>query len=130
MKRFLPLLLIVALMISISGCSRIHISQNELAVLTYHEPVVNNTETIVETLSAEESARVRQILTNAKYNPGIGGCYYTEDISFTFGDQVFAVACDGCETIWDIQNDKYYAVDQEDWAYIKALFKQYGGKLP
>lgn len=130
MKRLLAFVLIFILMICISGCSQIRISQNELAVLTYHEPVVGNTETIVETLSAEESTKVRQILMDAKHNAGIGGCHYTEDISFTFGDQVFAVACDGCETIWDMQNDKYYEVDKEDWAYIKALFEQYGGKLP
>lgn len=130
MKRLLILALVSVLIICISGCSRIRISQNEPAVLTYHEPVAGNTETIVETLSAEESEKVRRILLDAEYNAGIGGCHYTEDISFTFGDQVFAVACDGCETIWDIQNDKYYVVDKEDWAYIKALFDQYGGELP
>ena len=130
MKRLLILALVFVLLFCASGCSKIRISNNELAVLIYHEPVAGNTETIVETLSAEESETVRRILMDAKYNPGIGGCYYTENISFTFGDQVFAVACDGCETIWDIQNDKYYVVDQEDWAYIEALFEQYGGKLP
>ena len=129
MKRLTILVLTVALLICVSGCSRIRIPQNELAVLTYHEPVVGNTETIVEPLTAEESAKVRQILMDAKHNAGIGGCHYTEDISFTFGDQVFAVACDGCETIWDIQNDKYYVVDTEDWAYIEALFESYGGRL-
>lgn len=129
MKRLTILVLTVALLICVSGCSRIRIPQNELAVLTYHEPVVGNTETIVEPLTAEESAKVRQILMDAKHNAGIGGCHYTEDISFTFGDQVFAVACDGCETIWDIQNDKYYVVDKEDWAYIEALFERYGGRL-
>ena len=129
MKRLTILVLTVALLICVSGCSRIRIPQNELAVLTYHEPVVGNTETIVEPLTAEESAKVRQILMDAKHNAGIGGCHYTEDISFTFGDQVFAVACDGCETIWDIQNDKYYVVDKEDWAYIEALFESYGGRL-
>ena len=129
MKRLAILVLTVALLICVSGCSRIRIPQNELAVLTYHEPVVGNTETIVEPLTAEESAKVRQILMDAKHNAGIGGCHYTEDISFTFGDQVFAVACDGCETIWDIQNDKYYVVDKEDWAYIEALFERYGGRL-
>ena len=129
MKRLAILVLTVALLICVSGCSRIRIPQNELAVLTYHEPVVGNTETIVEPLTAEESAKVRQILMDAKHNAGIGDCHYTEDISFTFGDQVFAVACDGCETIWDIQNDKYYVVDKEDWAYIEALFERYGGRL-
>lgn len=130
MKRFALFVLLLVLLICVSGCSQIRIPQNELAVLTYHEHVMGNTETIVETLTAEESARVRQILMDAKHNAGIGGCAYYEDVSLTFGEQVFAVANDGCETIWDIQNDKYYEVDKEDWTYIKALFEQYGGKLP
>lgn len=129
MKRLWTLVLIVVLLICTSGCSRIRIPQNEIAVLTYHEPVVGNTETIVETLTAEESAKVRQILMSAKHNAGIGGCAYSEEISFTFGDQVFAVANDGCATVWDIKNEKYYEVDKEDWAYIEALFERYGGRL-
>lgn len=131
MKRIVLFRLLLAVLLCIAGCSRIRIPpQNERAVLTYHQHVVGNTETIVETLTTEESARVRQILMDAKYNAGIGGCAYYEDISFTFGEQVFAVACDGCASIWDIKNEKYYEIDKADWAYIKALFKKYGGKLP
>ena len=129
MKRLIIIVFAFVLLLCASGCSQIRIPKNQLAVFTYHEPYVGNTETIVETLTAEESAKVRQILMDAKHNAGIGGCYYSEQISFTFGDQVFAVAWDGCETIWDVQNDKYYEVDKEEWAYIEALFEQYGGKL-
>ena len=129
MKKIALIVYVLVMMLCVCGCSRIRIPQDELAVFTYHEPVKDNTITIVEILTAEESARVRQILMDAEHNAGIGGCHYTEDISFTFGDQVFAVACDGCETIWDIQNDKYYVVDKEDWAYIEALFERYGGRL-
>lgn len=129
MKKIALIVCVLVMMLCVCGCSRIRIPQDELAVLTYDPPIVGNEVRIVETLTAEESARVRQILMDAKHNAGIGGCAYTEEISFTFDDQVFAVAWDGCETIWDIQNEKYYEVNKEDWAYIKALFERYGGKL-
>lgn len=130
MKRLTILVLAVTLLICVSGCSRIRIPKDERAVLTFHIlPEADGTEPIVETLTAEESALVRQILMGAKHNPGIGGCAYTEGVSFTFGDQVYAVAYDGCHTIWDIQNEKYYVVDEAEWDYIVSLFARYGGRL-
>jgi hypothetical protein len=129
MKRLFAILLLIMLLITISGCARIRIPKGEQAVLTYREPVVGSPDAIVATITAEESAKVREILMGAKHNPGIGGCHYTEEISLTFGEQMFLVACDGCNTICDRQNEKYYVVDMEDWEYIVSLFERYGGRI-
>lgn len=129
MKKAVAIVLIIGIILAISGCSRIRISQDKLAVITYLEPLQGSTATFVETLSVEESAKVRSILMNAKHNPGIGGCAYTEKISITFGEQVFLIAYDGCNTICDTQNSKYYIVNEDDWAYISSLIESYGGRL-
>lgn len=128
-KKIVAIALIAGIILIISGCTKIRIPQEELAVITYLEPLQGSTNTFVENLSEEESAKVRSILMDAKHNAGIGGCAYTEKISFTFGEQVFLVAYDGCNTICDVQNEKYYEVNRDDWAYIVSLFEHYGGRL-
>ena len=129
MKRIIAATLIVILLFAMVGCARIRIPKEELAVITYLEPLQGSTDTFVKTLSAEESAKVRSILVGARHNPGIGGCAYTEKISFVFGEQEFRVAYDGCNTIFDVQNEKYFVVDLDDWAYIVSLFERYGGRI-
>lgn len=129
MKKIVAILLIVGVILSASGCAKISIPQDALGVITYLEPLQGSTNTFTETLGAEESAKLRSILMGAKHDPGIGGCAYTEKISFTFGEQVFLVAYDGCHTIQDVENEKYYVVSNEDWKYIVSVFETYGGRI-
>ena len=129
MKRIVAIIVIIILLFALVGCAKIRIPKEELAVITYLEPLQGSTDTFVKTLSAEESAKVRTILMDAKHNAGIGGCAYTEKISFVFGEQEFRVAYDGCNTIFDVQNEKYFVVDLDDWAYIVSLFERYGGRI-
>ena len=129
MKRVIALALVAMILLGVSGCAKIRITRGELAVLTYREQVVGSPDAIVVTLTSEESAKVREILTDAKHNAGIGGCHYTEEISFAFGEQLFLIACDGCNTVCDAQNEKYYEIKWEDWAYIVSIFERYGGSL-
>lgn len=129
MKRAMALVLIALIIFTVSGCAKIQIPRDQLAVLTYREQTVGSPDAIVVSLTAEESAKVREILMEAKHNPGIGGCYYTEEISIAFEEQLFLIACDGCNTVCDAQNKKYYVVNEEDWAYIVYLFESYGGRL-
>ena len=37
------------------------------------------------------------------------------------GDQVFVFADDGCLTMMDVGNEKYYEISQEDWQDIMRL---------
>ena len=129
MKRIVAVILIIILLFAMAGCAKIRIPKEELAVISYLEPLQGSTDTFVKTLSAEESAKVRTILMDAKYIAGIGGCAYTEKISFVFGEQEFRVAYDGCNTIFDVQNGKYYEVGLKNWEYIVSLFEYYGGRI-
>ena len=129
MKKVFAVALIIGIIIGISGCTQIRIPQGELAVIKYDEAYTGGTTKFVETLSQEDSAKVRSVLTNAKYNPGVGGCPFDERVSFGFGDQVFLLSLDGCGIICDPQNETYYEVNREDWSYIVSLFERYGGRL-
>ena len=121
MKRILSIFLVVVLVACMAGCSKIRVPKNELAVVTYYEDNQRTTETSSKTLSAEARESLRQILKNAKHNAGIGGCSYNKKCTLAFGDQVFVFADDGCLTMMDVGNEKYYQISQEDWQDIMRL---------
>ena len=126
MKRVALLCFLLALLLLVTGCAQIRIPKGERAVLTYDPPVLGDSLRVVETLTAEESAAVRRILLDAQRRDGAEGALFAKAVSLSFGERVFAVAYEGGEAVWDVQNDQYYAVDKEDWADILALFKRYG----
>ena len=126
MKRVALLCFFLVLLLLVTGCARIRIPKGELAVLTYDPPVLGDSLRVVETLTAEESAAVRRILMDAKHTDGADGALFTKAVSLSFGERVFAVAYEGGEAVWDVQNEQYYAVDKADWADLLALFERYG----
>ena len=121
MKRISSVFLIVVLVVCMVGCSKIRVPKNELAVVTYYEDDQRTIETFSKKLSAEDSESLRQLLKNAKYNASIGGCSYNKQCTLAFGDQVFIFADDGCLTMMDVGNEKYYQISQEDWQDIMRL---------
>ena len=123
MKRLASVILILVLLVCTAGCSQIRIPKNELAAMTYYEN--GNTEGVSKPLTVEESENLRRILKDAKHNAGIGGCAYDKERILVFGDREFMFADDGCLTMMDVENEKYYEVDKEDWEYIMQLFVQY-----
>ena len=123
MKKIALIVCVLVMMLCVCGCSQIRIPKNELAVMTYYEQ--GNTEGVSKTLTAEESENLRQILKDAKPHAGIGGCAYDKERILVFGDREFMFADDGCLTMMDVENEKYYEVDKEDWEYIMQLFVQY-----
>lgn len=90
------------------------------AVLTYKGTQV--------TLTAEESFRMRWILSWKFYDYGIGGCPFREDISISFGNTVYAIACDGCASAKDWNNERYFIFNREEFEQIAALFEKYCDK--
>jgi len=130
MKRCCILLCVIGLLLALCGCNRIRIPATESATLYFRNALQGDLRKQAYSLSAAETARLRECLQNAKHNAGIGGCYYHEDISISFGDQVFAIAWDGCETLWDMNTDKYYEIEKKDWEYILSLFETRGIDTP
>ena len=127
MKRFFALLLIPVTLLALTGCNRISIRDDGNAVLRYSDIGFGDTGEFSQTLTEEETRNVKEYLTSAEYSPGVGGCPFDERVSITFADQVFAIAGDGCTTIWIVGTDKYYTISEEGRKYIASLFEKYCG---
>ena len=129
MKRIGCFLLAALLTVSLSACG-ISIRGDEPAVLTFEGPYTNGHDGPPQTLTAEETTRVEEILEEAEYIPSGAGCPFKENVSISFGDRVFAISCDGCNTVLDIEAQRYYEVTREGRQYIIDLFKKYMGYFP
>ena len=122
MKKLLCLLLAVCLLVGLTGCSRISIPSDSNGVL--------NASDFTQVLAEEESIKVKEYLTKARWTSGIPGCPFDESISIAFDDQVFAIAYDDCASIWQAGSEDYYLISEEGRSYIVSLFEKYVGYFP
>lgn len=130
MKRFFAALLILISLFSFAGCNRISIDDDGNATLKFHGTAKDDRTELTQILTEEETRKVNAYLSAAEYIPAGAGCPFDENISITFGKQVFAIAYDDCHSVWLVGSDRYYAVSDEGGKYIRSLFKKYVGYFP
>ncbi len=129
MKRIWIISLFLLVMISLCACGRTTVDQTAEVHLTF----IYGDENISVTLAAEEAEQVRDILDGCSYDSrfaGIPSCGFHENISLRIGNRVFAVACDTCNCIQDLDNLRYFHIPIEDMEYIRSLFEKNGGYFP
>ena len=129
MKRIWIISLFLLVMISLCACGRTTVDQTAEVTLTF----IYEDENISVTLAAEEAEQVRDILNGNSYDSrfaGIPSCGFHENISLRIGNRVFAVACDTCNCIQDLDNLRYFHIPIEDMEYIRSLFEKNGGYFP
>lgn len=129
MKRIWIISLFLLVMISLCACSRTTVDQTAEVHLTF----IYGDENISVTLAAEEAEQVRDILDGRSYDSRFAGrpsCGFHENISLRIGNRVFAIACDTCNCIQDLDNLRYFHIPIEDMEYIRSLFEKNGGYFP
>jgi hypothetical protein len=129
MKRIWIISLFLLVMISLCACGRTTVDQTAEVTLTF----IYEDENISVTLAAEEAEQVRDILDGCSYDSrfaGIPSCGFHENISLRIGNRVFAIACDTCNCIQDLDNLRYFHIPIEDMEYIRSLFEKNGGYFP
>lgn len=129
MKRFLSILTVLFLLISICGCSQTSVSKDSDVTLTY----IYGDKDIHVTLEDDEAEKVIEILDGNEYDPissGIPSCGFDRNVSLKVGGRTFAIACDTCNCIQDLGRLRYFTIPQEDIQYIHSLFEKYGGSFP
>lgn len=105
-------------------------SAGEKATLRFEGKWVDDDTSLTQALTAWETRNVKGILARAEPVIGETACPFDEDISISFGDQVYAIAYDDCAMVWDPKGDEYYEISKEGRAYIVSLFEKYVGYFP
>lgn len=129
MKQFFCILLCLAIGLVCIGCNQTQVAADTDVTLNF----VYASENIHTVLTEAEASAVIRILNKKGYNPAIFGtpaCGFDANISLEIGDQVYAIACDTCGTICNLEQNRYFHVSDEKIEYIHALFESYGGYFP
>lgn len=124
MKRLICLLLVLSSLLALSGCRETKISEDAAVTLHFYD--------IVQELTAEESAKVIEILDGNPYEPlsGIPACGFSKEVSFEINGRFYAVAMDTCNNMQDLGTLRFFDISEEGIDYIHALFEKYGGYFP
>lgn len=129
MKRLLCIGVVILMLTAGCGCAKTSVGANSEVTLTF----IYGGKDIHTALSDEEAEKVIAILDGNIYDPvsaGVPSCGFDKDISFTVDGRVYAIACDTCNCIQDLGNEKFFTVSEEEIEYIHTLFEHYGGSFP
>ena len=128
MRRLICFFLTVCCLMVLVGCRETRISED--AAVTLHFCCYEND--IVQELTAEESAKVIEILDGNPYEPlsGIPACGFSKEVSFEINGRFYAVAMDTCNNMQDLGTLRFFDISEEGIDYIHALFEKYGGFFP
>ena len=124
MKRLICFFLMISCLMSLAGCRETKISEDATVTLQFND--------IVQELTAEESAKVIEILNGNPYDPlsGVPACGFSKEVSFEIGGRFYAVAMDTCNNMQDLGTLRFFPVTEDQINYIHALFEKYGGYFP
>ena len=124
MKRLICFFLMISCLMSLAGCRETKISEDATVTLHFND--------IVQELTAEESAKVIEILNGNPYDPlsGVPACGFSKEVSFEIGGRFYAVAMDTCNNMQDLGTLRFFPVTEDEINYIHALFEKYGGYFP
>ena len=123
MKRFLMMLLILVTVISMSACGMVIVDEDaEVRLIAIYDPL-----DIDVKLEGEEAEKIIAIVNySLSYSDfGTPACGFAEGYSIKVGDQLFALPWDGCNTLKDVNNNKYLDVSESDMEYIHSLIDKY-----
>ena len=129
MKRFVTILFVLAIILTLCGCSGTRVNRDADVTLTFQY----GDENISVVLPDEEAAKVIDILDGNRYDPmfsGVPSCGFNPDVSLKVDNRVFAIACDLCNYVQDLGNLRFFSIPQKDMEYIRSLFEEYGGYFP
>ena len=126
MKRSLLIICAFLILVLFASCSRVSVSSDALAELTYKYGDVS----VSEALTKEESEQLSNIVNGKTLYAGDPSCSFDVNISFQLGDRVFCPACDSCGKVKDCKTGKYFNISDAERETIEEIFEKYGGHFP
>ena len=130
MKKYLCILLSVLLLMSCTGCSSAVSYPRGVAVRI----VYDREEVSFETkLSREEANVVLSILNGKQYDLDMtvsgAGCGFGREQAFIIRGNVYCLAQDDCNVLWEEGTNHYYLVSNQELERLKEIFKAHGAKI-
>ena len=109
---------------------KIHIESGTQAVFEFHyEGVIKQTH-ITQTLTEEETERIRNILDGKWALPGGIIPLFGEEVSIYFGNTYYCFSCDGDRFFRLNDQELYIKISKDEMDEIHRIVEKYGGYFP
>ena len=119
------LLLLVFMVFSFSSCSKVEIAEGEIiAVFQYGDA------DITKPLSDEDSEIVRKIFDGKSLFSDSPSCGFDENVALIIGGNTYCIACDTCGVIYNVEEDKYFNLNDKENETLRNLLLEYGFTFP
>ena len=130
MKRIIAFLMLIAIALCIAACGeKIKLDESSRVSLTFQVDKIR----IRRTLTSDESKIVHEVLNGSQaldLPTESESCSFSERVSLTIDDVVFAMAQDECYMLKNLQTNEIIILSQEKYGKLIALFEKYGGYFP
>ncbi|MCH5296091.1 MAG: hypothetical protein J1E85_00310 [Ruminococcus sp.] len=120
-------IMIITLSILLSSCvfpGKVNISNDSQGNIKY----IYNDKNISTSMSKEDSETIINIIDGRECQYDNPSCGFDGNISFSFGNDTFYPACDGCSIIK--YHNKYFNVLDAEIKQIHAIMEKYGAYFP
>ncbi len=129
MKKYIVLvssfLLVVLMIFSFSSCSKVEVAEVEIvAVFQYGDA------DITKPLSDEDSEIVRKIFNGKSLFSDSPSCGFSEDMALIIDGNTYCIACDYCGIIYNVEEDKYFNLSDEENETLRNMLCEYGFTFP
>ena len=129
MKKYIVLvssfLLVVLMIFSFSSCSKVEVAEGEMvAVFQYGDA------DITKPLSDEDSEIVRKIFNGKSLFSDSPSCGFSEDVALIIDGNTYCIACDYCGIIYNVEEDKYFNLSDEENETLRNMLCEYGFTFP
>lgn len=129
MKKYIvrvsSLLLVLLMIFSFSSCSKVEVAEGEMiAVFQYGDA------DITKPLSDEDSEIVRKIFNRKSLFSDSPSCGFSENIALIIDGNTYCIACDYCGKIYNVEEDKYFNLSDEENGTLRNMLCEYGFTFP
>jgi len=123
--RVSSLLLVLLMIFSFSSCSKVEVAEGEMiAVFQYGDAE------ITKPLSDEDSEIVRKIFNRKSLFSDSPSCGFSENIALIIDGNTYCIACDYCGKIYNVEEDKYFNLSDEENEILRNMLCEYGFIFP
>ena len=118
-------LLIVTMLFLFSSCTKVEIAAGEMVAVFRYGGV-----DITKPLSDEDSEIVRKIFNRKSLFSDSPSCGFSENIALIIDGNTYCIACDYCGKIYNVEEDKYFNLSDEENGTLRNMLCEYGFTFP
>jgi len=123
--RICSLLLVLLMIFSLSSCFKVEVEEGEMiAVFQYGDADITNP------LSDEDSAIVRKMFNGKSLFSDSPSCGFSENVALIIDGNPYCIACDYCGKIYNVEEDKYFNLSDEENEILRNMLCEYGFIFP